>query len=143
MSLTVEKFIEKKEREFEKDRKLKKEILIEDNEGELCCVIRDKWIFVRKSDVPQHVVCLERLKVCKSGGENCGTRLKEGSYVYRPGFFVIGKKIKPAINITKMEGELIWEGHAPLVPKEDFQEIVRKATKKGLIKTSFLVPSPF
>ena len=142
MPLTVKEFIEKKEEEFENDRKLQKKILIEDNEGELCCVIRESWIFVRKSDVPGHVLCLERLKICKNGGGKCRTSLEDGGYVYRPGFFVIGKKFKPPIKITQMEDSLVWEGHAPLVLQEDFKKIVKNAFKKGLIKPQFLIPSP-
>jgi hypothetical protein len=141
MPLTAKEFIEKKKQEFENDKKLQKKILIEDNEGEFCCVTRDRWIFIGKSDVPGHVLCLERLKICKDGVGKCRTKLEEGGYVYRPGFFVIGKKFKPTTKITHIEDNLVWEGHAPLVPQEDFKQIVKNAFKEGLINPQFLFPS--
>jgi hypothetical protein len=142
MSLTVKKFIKRKEKEYEKDKKLKKEILIEDNAGVLCCVIRDAWVFVEKSDVPGQVLCLERLKITTKCEAKCRTKLKEGGYVYRPGFFVIGKKLRPVSKITRVEDEFVWEGHAPLVLQEDFHRVVRKAIKSGLIKPQFLLSPP-
>ena len=125
------------------DKNFKKEVL----ESELPCLV-DFWAewcgpCWMVAPVVEEIAkeYKERLKVCKNGGEKCRTRLEAGDYVYRPGFFVIGKKLKPAITITRMGDKLVWEGHAPLVPQEDFQEIVKKAAKKGLIKPSFLVPS--
>ncbi len=141
MTLSVKEFIKKKEEEFENDKKIQKKILIEDNEGNLCCFNRDSWVFVIKSDSEGHVFCLERLKVAKKEEEG-RAKLKEGSYVYRPGYFVLGKKGKPFIKTSCMEGELIWEGHVPLVLQEDFKKIVKNAFKKGLIKPQFLIPSP-
>ena len=142
MSLTVKKFIEKKEQEFERDKELQKEILVEDNEGKLCCFTRESWVLTRKSDNPDHVFFLERLKVSKTDGGKYKTKLKEGDHVYRVGYFIIGKKGKPTTKITRMEDKLVWEGYSPLVLNEDFQKILGEAVKNRVIRPDFLIFSP-
>jgi len=68
-----------------------------------------------QSTYPDKVIYLQRLQ-----WEN------DGRIELRLAYYIIGKK-------PKMEGRWVWGQFATMIPVEDFQAIIREATRKGWI----------
>lgn len=63
----------------------------------------------------QKYFCLQKLKYDNSDDEEI-----------RFGYYIIGKK-------ERMRGKWVWGQYCPLLPKADFEEMVRLAIEKGWI----------
>lgn len=70
-----------------------------------------------QSNYPEKAFYLQKLKFNDNG-----------AIEYRLGYYIIGKK-------PKMKGKWAWGQFAPLMPVQDFRAIIRKAKKKGWLKS--------
>lgn len=157
MAITVEEFVAKKEKEFKKDRRLEKRIMIKDIGGGKQYFVREEWIFLIQSDDPNKVLVLERLRRKTGKGKKCEDT-EEGCLRYRIGYYIVGKIKDFPIKITHAGGKFIWEGYTkilfkkdtltwegycPIIPKKDLKDLLRKAAKKGVISKDVLLPGVF
>ena len=76
--------------------------------------------------MPEKVFVFERLEFHKSDvDENLGSK-KEGDIEYRIGYFIIGK-------IKKRESKWTWGQFCPVIPKDDFDKLIKLAKKEGVL----------
>jgi len=92
----------------------KKGALIDIDGNKQHFIILDEVTHVQ-STYPRKVICLQRLRF----ESDCHTEL-------RLAYYIIGKK-------PKMAGKWVWGQYATMMPVEDFQTIISKATEKGWI----------
>jgi len=92
----------------------KKGALIDIDGNKQHFIILDEVTHVQ-STYPGKVICLQRLRF----ESDCHIEL-------RLAYYIIGKK-------PKMAGKWVWGQYATMMPVEDFQTIISKATEKGWI----------
>jgi len=89
--------------------------------------LREAWTFMPQSNFNEKVFILERLrKVQHSGRLSHRKGSKKGHIEYRIGYFVIGKN-------GNKKGKWTWGQYCPLIPKKDFNKLIRKALAEGTI----------
>jgi hypothetical protein len=88
---------------------------------------REAWTFLPQHNLPKKVFIFERLRKVKFVGRiSYGTAWKTGDIEYRIGYFIVGK-------INKANGRWIWGQFCPLIPAQDFNKLILKAKKDGVI----------
>jgi len=152
MVLTMEDFIEKKEREFKKSKRLRKKIPIIDIGGGKRYYVLEDWVFLQQCDDPNKALFLEKLRETKKGRQKSKERYGK-NIRYRIGYFIIGKVKDFPIKMiheggkfiwqgyTKIifkKGEVSWEGYCPIIPKKDLERLLKKATKNKVISKDVL-----
>ena len=65
-------------------------------------------------NLPEKFFCLQRLDF-------------GGKQEFRLGYYIIGKK-------PRAKGRWVWGQYCPLLPKRDFEAIIRKAVRRGWVK---------
>ena len=144
MARTMEEFIEKKEREFKKNKRLRKKIRMADIGGGKHYFVLENWVFMRQCDAPNKVLFLEKLRRT-TRKKRRDKETDEEDIRYRIGFFIIGKAKdfpirivheggkfiwKGYTRIMQKKGELRWEGYCPMVPKKELERLLKKDNKK-------------
>ena len=122
---TAQDFIKRKKSQFRKEQPL---IKMKDigRRGEHFFK-REKWTFLPQHNLVDKVFVLERLRKDKTGGRIAHKKSwKKGDIEYRIGYFIKGK-------IRKAKGRWIWGQFCPLIPSQDFNKLIRKAKREGVI----------
>ncbi len=122
---TAQQFIKRKKEQFEKQKD--KLIGMKDigREG--------RFYFVKEAItlMPQHnldkkVFIIERLRKEKIEGKIAYKGWKKGDIEYRIGYYIVGK-------INGADGKWRWGQFCPLIPKADFDKLIKKAKTEGTI----------
>jgi hypothetical protein len=124
---SAKEFIKRKEIEYKKERD--KQLKFKDigRKGKHIW-IREAWVFMIQSNYPEKVFVFERLRGCKPEGKLVHNFIKRlGNIEYRIGYYIVGK-------IGHMNGKWAWGQYCPLIPKKDFDKLIRLANQKGVIK---------
>ncbi|MCB1214518.1 MAG: hypothetical protein KDK66_03465 [Deltaproteobacteria bacterium] len=88
---------------------------------------REAWTFMPQSNLKEKVFVIERLKKVHLDGKavHSKTSLK-GSVEYRIGYYMIGKN-------GNKKGRWTWGQFCPMIPKEDFNKLMKKAAREGTV----------
>ncbi len=122
---SVQDFIKRKEVQFSKEKSL---IPMKDigRKGRFYFK-REAWTFLPQSNLSDKVFILERLRKEKFSGNLAYRQAwKKGDIEYRLGYFIVGK-------IGRAKGRWIWGQFCPLIPRNDFLKLIRKAKKEKTI----------
>ncbi len=88
---------------------------------------REAWTFLPQHNLPEKVFIFERLRKVKFTGRiSYGVAWKNGDIEYRIGYFIVGK-------INEAKGRWVWGQFCPLIPASDFDKLISKAKKEGVI----------
>lgn len=123
---SIQGFIKKKNQQFKKENSL---IPMKDigRKGKFYFK-REAWTFFPQSNSKRKVFILERLKKEKFFGKlTHGHNWKKGDIEYRLGYFIVGK-------IGRAKNKWVWGQFCPLIPKNDFFKLIKKAKKEKTIK---------
>ncbi|HPW34679.1 MAG TPA: hypothetical protein PK367_02910 [Candidatus Paceibacterota bacterium] len=90
--------------------------------------IREKWTFMRQTNLKEKVFLIERLRKIKSDKSNMayGYAWKEGDIEYRISYWIIGQ-------IGNRKNKWTFGSFCPIIPKKDFSKLISKAKEKGTI----------
>ncbi len=105
---TAEEFIKRKEDGYTKNTD--KEIRFKDiSRKGRHYFIRESWVFMKQSNLPEKVFVFERLKRNRTEGHITHTKNRElGDIEYRFGYYIVGK-------IGNREGKWTWGQYCPIV----------------------------
>ena len=116
-------FIRRKSVKFERERARGKPVGMKDigRKGRHCW-LREAWTFMPQSKISDRkVFVVERLRRMRPEGRTFNRRRNRvGDIEYRIGYFVVGRN-------GNKRGRWIWGQFCPLIPKDDFRELLRKA----------------
>ncbi len=88
---------------------------------------REAWTFLPQHNLPEKVFVFERLRKVKFTGRiSYGAAWKNGDIESRIGYFIVGR-------IRGARGRWVWCQFCPLIPAPDFERLISKAKKKGVI----------
>ena len=88
---------------------------------------REAWVFLPQHNLPEKVFVFERLRKAKFTGRiSYGAAWRNGDIEYRIGYFIVGK-------IRGARGRWVWGQFCPLIPASDFNKLIKKAKKEGVI----------
>lgn len=88
---------------------------------------REAWTFMPQSNLSDKVFILERLRKEEFAGELAyEDAWRKGDIEYRLGYFIVGK-------IGRAKGRWIWGQFCPLIPGDDFLELIEKAKRENVI----------
>lgn len=82
--------------------------------------------FMVQHNLPEKVFVLERLIRSGVSGEIVNPGLKKDDVEYRIGYYMIGK-------IGRANGRWIWGQFCPMIPIKDFNALIAKAKKEGVL----------
>jgi len=125
-SETTQQFIKRKKEQFEKDKD--KLIGMKDigRKGRFY-FIKEAITFMPQHNLDEKVFIIERLRKAKTEGKITHTKgWKKGEIEYRVGYYIVGR-------IGRAEGKWIWGQFCPLIPKADFDKLIKKAKREGTI----------
>jgi hypothetical protein len=121
---SAEEFIKRKEQEYKKVKPIPMKDIGRKGKHYF---IREAYVFMKQSNLPEKVFVLERLRKIKTEGELSNNNANIGTIEYRVGYYMIGK-------IGRMNGKWLWGQFCPLIPKEDFEKLIRLAKQKRVIR---------
>ena len=123
--LKAEEFIEKKKKQFEKNKT--RNFKVKDISRKGYHVWRKESItLMPQSNYPEKVFVIERIKFVKTDGEITSNHRENDYYEYRIGYFIVGK-------IGKRNGHWTWGQYCPFIPLNDFHKLIKLAEKEGTI----------
>ena len=125
MTESSEKFIKRKEEEFNKNKNIPISFKDIGRKGKHF-VIREAWVFMKQNNLSNKVFIFERLRKHSTEGESAYITSKVGSLEYRFGYYILGK-------IGRMNGKWTWGQYCPLIPIEDFEKLIKLAKEKGVL----------
>ena len=123
MSETAEEFIKRKEEEYKKVKPISMKDIGRKGKHYF---VREAYVFMKQSNLSEKVFVLERLRKIETKGELTHNNANIGAIEYRVGYYMIGK-------IGKMNGKWLWGQFCPLIPKEDFEKLIKLAKEKGVL----------
>lgn len=124
---TVEDFICRKEKQFIEDLNKDKFVPCKDiSRKGVHKFKREAWIFLKQHNLPEKVFVFERLKRDHIDGKTIHKNAKEGDVEYRIGYFIVGKN-------GRMKDKWTWGQFCPIIPPEDFKELIKEAKRKKVI----------
>ncbi len=116
-------FIRRKSVKFKRERARRKPVGMKDigRKGRHRW-LREAWTFMPQSKISDRkVFVVERLRRMRPEGRTFNRRRNRvGDIEYRIGYFVVGRN-------GNKRGRWIWGQFCPLIPKDDFRELLRKA----------------
>lgn len=74
----------------------------------------DKQVELSQSDNPEKIFVLQEIV------------FEDGKKEIRIGYYIIGKK-------PKMRGKWVWGQYCPMIPRQDFEELIKLAKKKRIL----------
>jgi len=129
MPESYKQFIERKEKQFEKDFEKDKLIGMKDigRKGRFY-YIREAWTFMPQYNLKEKVFIIERLRLTKIKGVVIhGNLSKAGDIEYRFGYYIVGQN-------GRAKDKWVWGQFCPLIPQKDFSKLTKKAKKEGTVK---------
>ena len=121
MSESANEFITRKEKQFQKDLKAKKLIGMTDIGRQASHgYLREAWTFMQQSNLPNKVFIIERLRYAKLKGKAIHTDNQVGDIEYRVGYYIVGQ-------FGRAKDKWVWGQFCPLIPKKDFNKLIKKA----------------
>jgi hypothetical protein len=126
---TCQAFIERKKRQFERDRDRKKRIGMKDigRKGRFYFV-REAWTLMQQHNLPEKVFVLERLRRLPYEGRLAhGFMHRDGDIEYRIGYFIVGRN-------GKRKGKWVWGQFCPLIPSPDLKRLLQAAEREQTIQ---------
>lgn len=120
---TATDFINRKNEEYKKKNIIKvKDIGRQGN----VFFVREAWTFYTQSNMNKKVFIFERLRKDQKEGNIAYKNWKRGDMEYRIGYYIVGQ-------IGKAKDRWIWGQFCPLIPIEDFNNIINQAKKEKVI----------
>ncbi len=114
---TAKDFIEQKQAQFQKELGKNRTVSMKDiSRTKKNHFVREAWTFMPQSTYKEKVFVIERLRGIESN-----------KIEYRIGYYIVGK-------IRKANGKWVWGQFCPLIPAEDFNNLIAKAKKEKTIK---------
>ena len=126
-TLTAEEFIEKKKKQFEKEKNRSFKVKDISRKGYHTWK-KESITIMPQSNYPQKVFVFERIKFIKTEGKITSNHREKDYYEYRIGYFIVGK-------IGKRDGHWTWGQYCPFIPVNDFHKLIKLAEKEGTILT--------
>lgn len=123
---TAQEFIERKKKQFQDNKDKLIEMKDIGRKGKFY-FIKEAITLMIQSNLDKKVFVIERLRKAKIDGIIAHeSSNKIGDIEYRMGYYIVGK-------IGRANGRWIWGQFCPLIPKEDFDNLITKAKKEGTI----------
>lgn len=88
--------------------------------------IREAFTFMRQVNYPEKVFVIERLKKESFFDGQPKNNNELGNTEYRIGYYIVGK-------IGKAKDKWVWGQFCPLIPVEDFDQLIQKAKQDKTI----------
>ena len=125
--LNAEQFIDKKKKQFEKDKLKNKKLKVKDisRKGKHV-LIKEAITLMPQSNYQDKVFVIERVKFVGTEGDIISRHREDSKLEYRIGYFIVGK-------IGKRNGHWTWGQYCPFIPVEDFYKLIKKAKDEGTI----------
>lgn len=123
---TAQKFIKRKKQQFRDDKD--KLIGMKDigRKGRFY-FIKEAITLMIQSNLDRKVFIIERLRKEKIDGIIAHkSSNKIGDIEYRVGYYIVGK-------IGRAKDRWIWGQFCPLIPKKDFDKLIKKAKEEGTV----------
>jgi len=123
---TTQEFIKRKKQQF-KDNKGKLIGMKDIGRKSRFYFIKEAITFMPQHNLDEKVFIIERLRKAKTEGKITHTKgWKNGEIEYRVGYYIVGK-------IGRAEGKWIWGQFCPIIPKNDFDKLIKKAKREGTV----------
>ena len=123
---TAKEFIKRKQRQFQKDRDILIGMKDIGRKGRFYFV-REALTFMPQSNLNRKVFVIERLRKEKIIGKIAHKNSnKIGDIEYRVGYYIVGR-------IGRARDMWVWGQFCPLIPKDDFNKLIKRARKEGTI----------
>ena len=121
--MTAEEFIAKKTDEWETKKTAKTKDI-----SRTYKIIwqREAFTFMPQSNYPEKVFVIERLRKEEFVEGKPQDHQKKGAIEYRIGYYIVGK-------IGRAKDKWVWGQFCPLIPVEDFDNLVQKAKQDKTI----------
>ncbi len=123
---TAQKFIKRKKQKFYKEKD--KLIGMKDigRKGRFY-FIKEAWTFMPQHNLDEKVFVIERLRKAKTEGIIVHNKsFQKDDIEYRVGYYIVGK-------IGRAKGKWIWGQFCPLIPRADFDKLIKKAKTEETI----------
>lgn len=88
--------------------------------------IREAWTFMPQGNLDKKVFILERLKAVKTDGKTAYRKTNREGIEYRLGYYIVGQ-------IGNRKNKWTWGQFCPMIPKNDFNKLLKQAKKEGVI----------
>jgi len=126
---TSEEFIKRKEKEFEEKKEEGIKIAIKDIDRKTkIFFVREAWTFMIQYNLNKKVFIVERLKKFTADRSKMAYPESwiEGDIEYRVGYYIVGRN-------GRVKNRWVWGQFCPLIPKVDFNKLIKKARDEGTI----------
>ncbi|MBU1131730.1 hypothetical protein KKC32_00540 [Patescibacteria group bacterium] len=87
---------------------------------------RESITFMPQHNTNEKYYIIERLKLIKLDGKITNKNSKTGQIEYRIGYYMVGR-------IGRAKNKWTWGQFCPMIPIEDFNKLLAKASKEGTI----------
>lgn len=87
---------------------------------------REAWTFMPQHNTIKKVFVIERLRAVRTDGESAYRKIAKGEVEYRIGYYIVGQ-------IGNRKNRWTWGQYCPMIPKADFNKIIKRARKEGTI----------
>ena len=92
--------------------------------------ICDAFTFLQQSNSPEKYFVFERLIRESILGNQSAKNLKVGDIEYRISYYIVSRKPK-----SKIFGKWVFGQYCPMIPAEDFENLIAKARKEKVTLT--------
>ena len=122
-----QEFIHRKEEQFQKELDNRTSINMKDigRKGSHQ-FLRVAWTFMVQHNLPQKVFLVERMERVGKKGKIAYTKRRHAEAEYRIGYYILGR-------IGHMRNRWAWGQFCPIIPLEDFQNLLNKGKKEKTI----------
>jgi len=87
---------------------------------------REAWTFMPQHNLDKKVFVFERLRMIKTDGVAAYQQTTQDDIEYRIGYYIVGQ-------IGNRKDIWTWGQFCPMIPSQDFDKLVNKARKEGII----------
>ena len=87
---------------------------------------REAWTFMPQYNMDKKVFVFERLRMIKTDGKVAYQNTIQDDIEYRIGYYIVGQ-------IGNRKNIWTWGQFCPMIPQNDFERLIGKARKEGVI----------
>lgn len=116
-------FIERKNKEFEKGNLISMKDIGRKGKH---FFKREAWTFMPQNNLDKKVFVFERLRPIRTDGESAYMKSVSNDFEYRIGYYIVGR-------IGNRKDQWTWGQFCPMIPGKDFNKLMEKAKKEGVI----------
>jgi hypothetical protein len=88
--------------------------------------LREAWTFMKQFNTEEKIFIIERFKSIKIIKPITHKKVKVGEIEYRLGYYMVGKN-------GNRKNKWTWGESCPIIPKEDFDKLIKKAKKERVV----------